>query len=113
MENDEDSGKAPDLADDADAVQDTTTVTAPPPSAPTAFPLENQLRDTPARTETETNRASADQKEDQGIDVPAQKMPKKRGFFARLFGKDRPHEEESAPDNRGRRYRDISDPEAN
>ena len=111
LEDDEDSSQAPDDADNADATQNTVTVTAPPPSAPTAFPLENQLRDTPTRVET--NRARADQEEDQGIDVPAQKTPKKRGFFARLFGKDRPHEEASDPDNRGRRYRDISDPEAN
>ena len=111
LEDDEASSQAPDDAADADATQDTVTVTAPPPSAPTAFPLENQLRNSPTRAQT--NRARADQEEDQGIDVPAQKTPKKRGFFARLFGKDRPHEEASDPDNRGRRYRDISDPEAN
>jgi hypothetical protein len=75
-------------------------VAAPPPVAPTAGPLENRIA------------APAEEIADE-IDVPADATPKKRGFFARLFGRDRPEDTGGDPDARERRrYRDLSDPAA-
>ncbi len=100
-----------DAEDTADSEQ--TAVIIPPPGAPTAMPLENQLS-RESTTDTPRKAAKADPDDVEGIDVPPQPARKKRGFFARLFGKDRPADENPEPDNRERRrYRDISDPEAN
>jgi hypothetical protein len=106
-ENDED------YADEAQHEDNEEVATAPadlipvPPAAPTSFPLDNQLSDQPAPTSTA-------QSEHASVDVPAAKPKKTRGFFARLFGRDRPEATADEPDAREhRKYRDLSDPESN
>lgn len=84
--------------------RDPEQVVVAPPIAPTSMPLENQLTGDSAPP-----RAS----DTDEVDVPAEKTSKKRGFFARLFGRDRP-EPTAEPDEREqRRYRDLADPDVN
>ncbi len=101
-------------ADSVDAAEETAAIIIPPPGAPTAMPLENQLSREATAAATPRKPASTASDDLEGVDVPAQPARKKRGFFARLFGKDRPADESPEPDNRERRrYRDPSDPDAN
>lgn len=97
--SDDDSSPAARVRDD----DDEAVAFVPPPIAPTNMPLDNQLVSEPGR------RAQEDA---EGVTVPRDAGPRKRGFFARLFGRDR-DEDEDAPDARERRrYRDPSDPDA-
>lgn len=84
----------------ADDVEDYDAVFVPPPVAPTAGPLENRV-------------AGPAEESEEGVEVPRESSAQKRGFFARLFGRDRPEDDGTEPDARElRRYRDLSDPEA-
>ena len=95
-------GESEDAAGLAEEEEEARVVLAPP-VAPTSMPLENQLATEPTARRT---------KRDEGVEVPAERTAKKRGFFARLFGRDRPEPAEQ-PDNRERRrYRDIADPDS-
>lgn len=99
----EDAAFATDATNDderADEGEDYDAVFVPPPVAPTAGPLENRI-------------AGPAEESDEGVEVPREATSQKRGFFARLFGRDRPEDDGTEPDARERRrYRDLSDPEA-
>jgi outer membrane protein assembly factor BamE len=88
------------------------TVAVVAPLVPTGIPLDNSLaRDTDADS---TTRERSPDNAEQEVVVPKERQAKKRGFFARLFGRDRDDSAETEPDARERRrYRDLSEPEGN
>jgi len=93
---------------DAESISDEDSFSDVPPLAPTDIPLDNEL-DT---DDPDSGVADSGHDEAEEVVVPETRAIKKRGFLARLFGRDK-EQPSSVPDDRERRYRDLSDPDAN
>lgn len=98
--------ESPKDIDEEESAWDDESSSDVPPLAPTDIPLDNEL-DT-GDADSGTAESSHDEAEE--VVVPEKRVVKKRGFFARLLGRDK-DESSPEPDDRERRRRDLANPD--